>query len=194
MNPPIHILGAIIGGLTLAAAVMVVTARVPVHAACFLILTLFGVAAEYVVLEAHTVAVFQVLVYAGAVVVLIAFVLMLMGSGPKDEEPVFLDNWRSIVGLTMSVALLALFGYALSIDRPDPVEAINYLRPERMPQMSEAVVEAQNYGSLESLGDALLSGYVFPFEVISLLLMVAIVGAVALLRKPPVDEGEEAEQ
>ena len=62
MNPPVEYLGIAIGAITLGAALMVVTARIPIHAACFLILTLFGVAAEYVVLEAHAIAVFQILV------------------------------------------------------------------------------------------------------------------------------------
>jgi NADH-quinone oxidoreductase subunit J len=180
MNPPIEYLGFAIAFVTLAAAVMVVTSKVPIHAACFLILTLFGVGAEFVVLEAHTIAVFQVLVYAGAIVVLITFVMMLMGSGPKDQEPVFLDNWRSIVGLVLSVLLLGLFGYTLSIDRVEP---------------ASTPVNAEHFGSLESLGRALLTDYVFPFEVISILLLVAIVGAVALLRKaPPPADGEEAQQ
>lgn len=180
MNPPIEYLGFAIAFVTLAAAVMVVTSKMPIHAACFLILTLFGVAAEYVVLEAHTLAVFQVLVYAGAIVVLIAFVLMLMGSGPTETEPVYLNNWRSVVGLVLSVALLGLFGYTLSLERIEP---------------ASQPVNAEHFGSLESLGRALLTDYVFPFEVISILLLVAIVGAVALMRKaPPSTDGEEAQQ
>ncbi len=180
MNPPIHWLGAIIGVLTLSAGVMVVTARKPIHAACFLILTLFGVAAEYVVLEAQTIAVFQILVYAGAIVVLIAFVLMLVGSGPADDEPVdIIGNWRALVGLGLSFALMVVFGYGLSIDRTS---------------VAEHAVDPTRFGQLEGLGQALLNGYVCPFEIISLLLMVAIVGTVALLRKAPPREKEEAEQ
>ena len=178
MNPPIEYLGIAIGALTLASAIMVVTSKVPIHAACFLILTLFGVAAEYVVLEAHTMAVLQVLVYAGAIVVLIAFVMMLMGSGPKDVEPVLLDNWRSFVGLGLSVALMVVFGFALSIDKMTP---------------AEHPVDARNFGQIEGLGQALLNGYVFPFEVISLVLLVAIVGAVVLLRKGNIRETKEEE-
>ncbi len=194
MNPPIDVLGAVIGAFILASAMMVVTSKVPIHAACFLIVTLFGVAAEYVVLEAHALAVFQVLIYAGAIVVMIAFVMMLMGSGPKDEEPVFLDNWRAIVGLIMSFGLLVLMGYALSLDRIAPADtSVHPINPSS---------EVSTFGSLDGIGEALLGagrqfgagGYLLPFEIISMLLLVAIVGAVALLRKRPTDDQEEVEQ
>jgi NADH-quinone oxidoreductase subunit J len=171
MNPPIEIVGAVIAGLTLAAAVMVVTSKVPIHAACFLILTLVGVAGEFAVLEAHTLAVLQVLVYAGAIVVLIAFVMMLMGTKlPSDLEDVPIDSWRVVVGGVMSVAMLGLLSYALSTAR-------NPYAEERFPE---------EYGHLAGLGELLLGPYVFAFEAISLVLLVGIVGAVALLkeRKP----------
>jgi NADH-quinone oxidoreductase subunit J len=178
MNPPIDLLGAIIGGLTLAAAVMVVTSRLPIHAACFLILTLLGVAGQYAVLEAHTLAVFQVLVYAGAIVVLIAFVLMLLGSGRDDEEPVELGSWRVVVGGVMAVALTGLFFVAM--------------RRETMTQASDPV--PRDFGRLEGLGELLLGPYVLAFEVISVVLMVAIVGAVALLRSRTTRDQEEPQR
>jgi NADH-quinone oxidoreductase subunit J len=188
MNPPIELLGIAIGAITLLAGVMVVTSRVPIHAACFLILTLFGVAAEYVVLEAHALAVFQVLIYAGAIVVLIAFVMMLMGSSARDVEPVLLDSWRVVVGLVMAVAILGLFFFAVSTDR---IAA------------AEHPVDPVRFGRLHELGMALLGGgerfgaggYLLTFEIVSVLLLAGIVGAVALLRKrPAADRGEEAER
>jgi NADH-quinone oxidoreductase subunit J len=187
MNPPVEILGIAIGAITLGAALMVVTARVPIHAACFLILTLFGVAAEYVVLEAHAIAIFQILVYAGAIVVLIAFVLMLMGSGPKEVEPMDIKSWRVWVGMVMTFLIIGLFAYGTVVDRIGS---------------TETPVDPVRFGRLESLGEALLGsgehfgagGYLLPFEIISLVLMVGVVGAVALLRKPPAKDGEEVEQ
>lgn len=187
MNPPVEYLGIAIGAITLGAALMVVTARVPIHAACFLILTLFGVAAEYVVLEAHAIAIFQILVYAGAIVVLIAFVLMLMGSGPKEVEPMNIGSWRVWVGLVMTFLILGIFAYGVFVDRIG---------------RAESPVDPVRFGRLESIGQALLGsgdqfgggGYLLPFEIISLVLMVGVVGAVALLRKPPSDNGEEAER
>lgn len=188
MNPPIHLLGMAIGAITLAAAVMVVTARVPIHAACFLILTLFGVAAEYVVLEAHTLAVFQVLVYAGAIVVLIAFVLMLMGSSAKDVEPVTLDTWRAVTGLVMAVAILGLFFYAVSVDRVAPADyAVDLSRFGRLDELGRALLGA---GEAEGFG---AGGYLLSFELVSVLLLAGIVGAVALLRKRPAHDGREEE-
>jgi NADH-quinone oxidoreductase subunit J len=179
MNPPIEFVGAVIAGLTLAAAVMVVTSKIPIHAACFLILTLVGVAAEFAILESHILAIFQVLVYAGAIVVLIAFTLMLMGSKkPIDLEDVPINSWRVIVGGVMSVLMLALLAYALSIER-------NPFAETQLPR---------SYGQLPSLGELLLGPYVFAFEVISLVLMVGIVGAVALLKQRPVTEGKEGDR
>lgn len=171
---PLEWIGVTIAGLTLAAAIMVVTSRVPIHAACFLILTLLGVAAEYAILEAHTLAILQILVYAGAIVVLIVFVLMLMGSGPNDEEPVKLGSLRVAVGGVMALALLVLFGLAWRAEG---------IRP--------AAEHGPAYGELEPLGQLLLGPYVFSFEIISLLLMVAIVGAVALLKRRTATDDEE---
>lgn len=187
MNPPIEILGIIIGAITLGAALMVVSSRIPIHAAGFLIVTLFGVAAEYVVLEAHAIAVFQILVYAGAIVVLIAFVLMLMGHGPKEVEHASIRSWRVWTGLIMTFTILGLFTYSLFIDRIGT---------------AESPVDPVRFGQLEELGRALLGsgeqfgggGYLLPFELISLVLMVGVVGAVALFRKPRQDNEEEAEQ
>ena len=174
------LLGSIIAGLTLAAAIMVVVSRVPIHAACYLILTLLGVAAEYALLEAHTLAVLQVLVYAGAIVVLIVFVLMLMGSGPRDQEPVRLGTVRAALGGSLALALLVLFGLAMR--REGPLAA-------------EALAERSRYGELRPLGELLLGPYLVSFEVVSVLLVVAIVGAVALLRRRSTTAAsEEAEQ
>ena len=167
------VIGALIAGLTLAAAIMVVTSKVPVHAACFLILTLVGVAAEYALLEAHTLAVLQILVYAGAIVVLFVFVLMLMGSGPQDQEPVRLASLRVAIGGVLALGILVLFGLAMGTEGIRPAGDV-----------------AAGYGNLEPLGALLLGPYVVAFEVVSVLLTVAIVGAVALLKRPVVDTGK----
>jgi len=185
MNPPIDIVGAIIAGLTLASAVMVVTSKVPIHAACFLILTLVGVAGEFAVLEAHSLAIFQVLVYAGAIVVLIAFILMLMGTKTAaDLEDVPITSWRVIVGGVMSIAMLAIMAYSLTLTSPPVAEySEGGGGASRIPPT--------DFGQLPGIGELLLGPYVFAFEIISLVLLVGIVGTVALLRRRAVPEGEE---
>lgn len=178
MSPPIDIVGAIIAGLTLASAVMVVTSKVPIHAACFLILTLVGVAGEFAVLEAHSLAIFQVLVYAGAIVVLIAFILMLMGTKTADDlEDVPITSWRVIVGGVMSIAMLVLMAFALTRSQPPYAE-------DRI---------SRDFGQLPGIGELLLGPYVFAFEIISLVLLVGVVGAVALLRRRSNREQEEGQ-
>ncbi len=174
---PVEILGGILAAVTLLAGVFVVTSKVPIHAACFLILTLCGVAATYVVLEAHTLAVLQILVYAGAIVVLIVFVLMLLGSGPKDTEEVK-ASVPVLSGGALAMTLLAIFGVSMFLER-DTVAAANL---------------PASYGELEPIGRNLLGPYVFSFELISLLFMVAIIGAVALLRAKPAKTEEETEK
>lgn len=232
------VLGGAIAVLTLAAAVLVVTSRVPIHAACFLILTLLGVAAEYALLSAHTLAVLQILVYAGAIVVLLVFVLMLMGSGPKDVEPVGLGGQRATMLLALTIALVGvaflahrgslpviaaaaieIIAIAATVPAmlliPGPEEgarkgdfwvaagaslALGILVFFGQAMASAGVRAAEelppgDFGALSSLGELLLGPYVFAFEIISLLLMVAIVGGVALLRRRvAASRQEEAEQ
>jgi NADH:ubiquinone oxidoreductase subunit 6 (subunit J) len=228
------VIGGGIALVTLAAALLVVTSRVPIHAACFLILTLLGVAAEYALLEAHALAVLQVLVYAGAIVVLLVFVLMLMGSGPKDQEPFGLGEQRAIMLAALTIALVGLAFAGIRGWLGVPAAAVAELLvlagtipamllvpgPEAEGRKGDFRVAAgavlavgllvffgqglaregigaadgapsSQYGELSQLGELLLGPYLFSFEIVSLLLMVAIVGSVALLRRRAAAASEE---
>lgn len=232
---PLMLIGTVIAGLTLCSAVLVVTSKTPIYAACFLITTLLGVAAEYALLEAHTLAILQVLVYAGAIVVLLIFVLMLLGSESRDQEPVSLGSHRALMLVAQTIAMVGLaFGgirgwlgvntavvleimvlavvvpAMLLVPGPEKKEArrgsfgvamggalaialmIFFGQAMATEGVRPAAAAAPTtYGTLAPLGELLLGPYVFAFEVISLLLMVAIVGAVALLRRRVVPSREE---
>ena len=152
---------AIIGGL------LVITRRNAVHSALALIITLLGVAGLYLMLYAPFVAGVQIIVYAGGIMVLFLFVIMLVNLERTVKERQFNRIWP--VGLLASCALLALFlgvfekGKNLFEARPVP-----------------ALTEASN---TQQIGLMLYGNYMFAFEVASLLLLVAILGAVIMAKK-----------
>jgi NADH-quinone oxidoreductase subunit J len=152
---------AIVAGLS------VVTARNPIASALSLVVCFFFLAADYVLLDAHFVAVIQILVYAGAIMVLFIFVIMLLNL--RDEAPSrILDlSRRALVGLLVA----GVTGMGL-------VTAL-----EALPH-GDAVTTAEGYGNVAEVGAAIFSGgYLLPFEVVSVLLTVALVGAVVLAKR-----------
>ncbi len=141
----------------------VVLARSPLRAALYLIAGLCSVALLFVSLDASFVAAMQVLVYAGAIMVLFVFVIMLLNLGPEEgAKPAYL----SIAKLLGTVAM-AYVGYrmaAAAMDLPGPA--------------AQAV--DPSFGTVKSIGVLLLTDFLFGFEAISVLLLVAVVGAVVL--------------
>ncbi len=164
--------------IALAGAIGVVSVRNPVHAALLLVLTLIGVAVLFVTMDAHFLAAVQIIVYAGAVVVLFLFVIMLLGVDQAEDvrtEPI---AGQRPVAIAMGVASFALLVTIVavrvdgSIGRP-PLEAFPF--------------QGTN---VERLSHAVFTRYLFPFEITSLLLVIAVVGAVLLARRPePLPEG-----
>jgi NADH-quinone oxidoreductase subunit J len=149
--------------LILAAATMVVTARNLVHAALWLIAALFGVAVLYALLEASFLAVAQVVIYIGAIAIMFIFAVMLTRRQMRDHGPALNDHWWTaavIAAATFAGLLFALRGW-------------NGLG-DTVPQALGPV------DPLMALGTALISpdAYVLPFEVASVLLLAALVGAV----------------
>ncbi len=154
--------------MTVASASMVVISRRPMTSAMSLVATFFFLAGIYVLLWAHTIAVLQVLVYAGAIMVLFLFVIMLLSLtevGPRGSATV-----SQFAGGGAAVGLLGLLCYAL-VKLP--------ASPERWSQNAEAVAR---FGSLRTLGEILYTQYLLPFEAVSLLLLVAIVGSVVVAK------------
>jgi NADH-quinone oxidoreductase subunit J len=149
-------------------ALGVVLLRHPVHAALSLVQTLFGVAVLFIAQDAHFLAAVQVIVYAGAIVVLFLFVIMLLGVDQVEDlrtEP--LVGQRPMAALA-GVSLLGLL--VASILRGSHV----------IRDASDGAIEP----NINRLARSLFTDYVFAFEVTSVLLVVAVVGAVVLARRP----------
>ena len=157
--------------LILGLAVMVVTAKNTVHSVVSLVMTFLCVAALYVVLEAEFLAVIQILVYAGGIVVLYLFVVMLVNVGRPPEE--HRDPRRlSVLGLGLAGAmLLEVAG----------IVAYSYSRSTSSVTAPAAASPVQ--GNTEELGWLLYTDYLIPFELASVLLLVAMVGAIVLARR-----------
>ena len=166
----------------LAGAVGVVMSRNPVHAALSLVGTLFGIAVLFVAEEANFLAAVQVIVYAGAIVVLFLFVIMLLGVDQADDlevEPLVGQRWAAgfvalgILGLTF--AAIASTGY----EATGAVVGFDAKVPD-----------------INRLGQSLFTDFLFAFEITSILLVIAVVGAVLLARhvrreEEIVDPGQE---
>ena len=154
----------LLASVGLVSAVMVVTRRNPVHSAVFLVLTFFCVAGIYVLMSAEFLAAVQVLVYAGGILVLFLFVIMLV---PLDVRPARPAVRQVAVALLLSgllaTAIVASFWDASS---------------------AQAATESPLVGgNIESVGMALYTRYLLPFEIASVTLLVAMIGAVVLARR-----------
>lgn len=153
----------VVAFVTLGSALMVVTTRNLIHAALWLVATLFGVAIVYAMLEAHFLAVVQVVVYIGAIAILFIFAVMLTRKDMRDQSPQVNKNWwlgALLAVLTFSGLFFMLQGW------------------NGMSTTSSAI--PSGYDAVAELGNVLTSpnGYLLPFEVASVLLVAALVGAV----------------
>jgi len=157
------VLFILFGAIAVTGAVMVVTRRHPMASALYLILTLFAVAALFVLRQAHFLAAIQVIVYAGAVVVLFIFVIMLINV-PEERLPVERATALPVLGV-IAAGLLIL---------ESAVIAGRFAMPR---------VPAADAGSVEAVGRALFTDYLLAFEVTSVLLLAAVIGAIALAKK-----------
>jgi NADH-quinone oxidoreductase subunit J len=155
-------LGAIAGALT------VVLARNPVRSALGLLGTLFSVAVLYVLQLAHFVAAVQVIVYAGAVLTLFLFVIMLIGVDKDEAREETLPLQRPVVGaIAISFVLLAV-GLTVFTDF------------EWVPAASDGFLAESTNGTIEAIADPLFTDWVLAFEATALLLTIAAAGAIAL--------------
>jgi NADH-quinone oxidoreductase subunit J len=148
---------AVIGG-----AIFTMTRRNPVTAVMSLVGTFFALAATYASLSAHFLAIIQILVYAGAIMVLFIFVVMIL----NREE----------------VAPVALRGLGLRSLAAGIYLVIIFLRVVRVGAPTDLPVLPETFGTVASIGDILFRDFLYPFEAISLLLLVAVVGGVVVSR------------
>jgi NADH-quinone oxidoreductase subunit J len=155
--------------LTVAFAGQVVLRRNPVNAAISLVAAFFFLAGIYVLLAAHLIAILQVMVYAGAVMVLFVFVIMLLNLKEEELGHERITAWKIIGGLSIVITTGLIAFLALGNAYPS-----GFLRDMARSQPT--------FGSVKGVGQALYIASVLPFEVTSLLLTVAIVGAVVVAK------------
>ena len=146
---------------------LVVTCKNPVNNALALVMTFICFATFYVMLEAPFMAAIQIMVYAGAIMVLILFVIMLLNLGDETRK------------ITHSLVLGGLAGVAVL------AQGIYFLKrsqvAELQPEITSEIIK--QYGHTELIGKAMFSEFLLPFEITSILLLVALVGAVILAKR-----------
>src|SRR5882724_1627122 len=152
----------------IAGAVSVVVQRQPLYSVLSLVVTLISLAAVYVTLQAQFIAAVQVIVYAGAIMVLFVFVVMLLNV-KEEVEP---DRHRLLRWIAVPVAIV-LIGEVVAV-----VSVLNGGKFEEVIKTDEV-----NLGNTTSIGAGLFSTYLLPFEVTSILILMALVGAVVLARR-----------
>ena len=161
----IQLIVYLLGGLTVGSALMVVLSKHPVRSVLYLVLTFFLISANYIMMNAQFVAVVNIIVYAGAIMVLFLFVLMLLNLS-KENEPrssLLVKLAAGLAGGSLLVVLVAAVKDSLVL----PVTGV-----------------VQNDGGLvENLGQLLFTKYVLPFEVSSILFISAMVGAILLAKR-----------
>ncbi|MBI4462919.1 MAG: NADH-quinone oxidoreductase subunit J [Acidobacteria bacterium] len=155
----------VFAGLAVVGAVNLIWQRHPIHSALSLILVMGSLAVLYLLLGAEFLAAVQVIVYAGAIMVLFVFVIMLLNIG--EEERTSWSRVAKYVGLPVGVFLLGEIGYLLYRVIP-PHDVVD---PNRF------------VGTVEAVGERLFTEFLLPFEVTSILILVALMGAVVLAKR-----------
>jgi len=161
----------IIGAISLAAAYGVVASRLPIHSALFLLTHFAMLAVLYITLDAQFLAATQVIVYAGGIVILILFVIMLIGSEQIENQGEY-RSWTPYVALLLGLILVATLAYSL------------------LTQYNGGAVDgtALAGGTPAAVGAVLFTEYILPFELAAVLLLVALLGALLLARRPKAEK------
>ena len=156
--------------MALTAAVSMISQPNPVHSALFLITTLLSLAGLFLLLSAHFLAVIQVIVYAGAIMVLFLFVIMLLDIRRLEAAPSRV-KWQKTLGILLGVLFF--------------LETILVLRSEVIRDLTAAAAAppAADFGTAVGLGRALFTSYFFPLQLAAVLLFVALIGAIVLSKR-----------
>ena len=161
-----QILFWILSVMALFSALMVITSKNPMHSVIWLILVFFAISGHYLLLNAQFLAIVNIIVYAGAIMVLFLYVLMLMDLKKETEPPK--NRWLKVAGVVAGGSLLLVLVAAL-----------------RKVDIDNGIAETRigDIGLIENLGSALFTEYVVPFEISSILFLSAMVGAVVIGKK-----------
>jgi NADH-quinone oxidoreductase subunit J len=161
------ILFCLLAAISVVATIMTIRSSNPVTSALYLVLNFFALGGIYLTLEAQFIAVVQVIVYAGAIMVLFLFVLMLLN---LEHEQKIKNGLRSGFAVLLSAVMFIEILYIIGINLQ--------IAPVQNPSLT-----AEEIGTAKFIGKAMLTNFLFPFEVISILLLAAIIGAIVLAKK-----------
>jgi len=152
----------VLAAIAVLAALAMIASQNAIHAALFLVINFGTIAIFYLVLNAPFLAMVQVAVYAGAIMVLFLFVIMLLGAERSEGKSKL--EWQRPLALILSLALIIEGGYLL------------FERMGDQPELTEALANS----SPQAVGELLFDSYLLPFELTSVLLLVAMIGAIVL--------------
>lgn len=160
----------VLSAVTLATAFLTIISKNPIHSAIYLVICFFSIAGHYLMFNAQFLAIVHIIVYAGAIMVLFLFTIMLMNLNKEDEphKPLITKLAATISFCLMALVLIAAF-----------IKAQQSVAPEYF-------TSGDDYQSIKKLGQVLLDdkeGFMVPFEFASILLLVAMIGAVLLSKK-----------
>lgn len=156
----------ILSAITLATAFMTIISKNPIHSAIYLVLCFFTIAGHYLMFNAQFLAIVHIIVYSGAIMILMLFTIMLMNLNQEDEKN---KSVLSRIAAVVSFCLVAFVLLAVFV--------------KSQPVINEYKVSGQDYQSIKVLGQVLLNEYMVPFECASILLLVSMIGAVLLSKK-----------
>ncbi|HEY6193148.1 MAG TPA: NADH-quinone oxidoreductase subunit J [Bacteroidota bacterium] len=160
----------LVAGLAVVSGLLVVTRANPIKSVLFLIVNFFCLAVLYLTLQAQFIAVIQIIVYAGAIMVLFLFVIMLLNLGDETRTAVK-PGVAKLGAIALAAAVLA-----------EILIGAGVLHLQSAPAQSD---RAAGMGTVESVGAVLYTGYLLPFEITSILLLAAMVGVIVLAKKKP---------
>jgi NADH-quinone oxidoreductase subunit J len=155
----------ILSAITLATAFLTIFSKNPIHSAIYLVLCFFSIAGHYLMFNAQFLAIVHIIVYSGAIMILMLFTIMLMNLNKEDEKN------KSVLSRIAAVISFCLVAFVL---------LATFIKAQ--PQLTYKV-SGQDYQSIKVLGQVLLNEYMVPFEFASVLLLVSMIGAVLLSKK-----------
>jgi NADH-quinone oxidoreductase subunit J len=170
--------------LTVLGSLFVITRKNLIVAVMGMVGTFFALAALYMLLYAHFLAIIQMLVYAGAIMVLFVFVIMILNK--PEDEPFALTGRVGKVLAGLAMAYLVFRIGAVLVDVPSHTTAVQNAAPVK-------TAAGDDWGSTAAVGMNLFNDYLFPFEAVSILLLIAVVGAIAVARPFKDDDADSAE-
>lgn len=156
----------VLSAISLATAFLTVFSKNPIHSAIYLVLCFFSIAGHYLLFNAQFLAVVHIIVYSGAIMILMLFTIMLMNLNKEDEvhKPRTTRLAAGIIFLVTCLVLMAIF-------------------VQTKPIVGPYDTTGEDYQSIKVLGDVLLNDYMVPFELASVLLLVGMIGAVLLSKR-----------